>query len=208
MMSCPPDDVSITATDATVAGSSVAVTEAYEDAEDYFDDDNVRQSASPAAGTDDDDAPPPPPSTLTIDPSSVDAASYPSSSARHLPRVSQPCGLHIGHNHVVDVIDPDILLDRMGFLDLDAEATQETVQEVLKMSHSTDLTHLSTINERMSEDAVDDVGALRDLTFVAKGAEGGASSSSSSTSGKGGKHGEGVATPKMMSILVEGEGNS
>ena len=176
-MSAPTtDDVSIAATDATVAGSSVAATEVIEDAEDDFDDGDVQAAASPAIGPDDDDddAPPPPPSTLRIDPSSVDAASSMSSStALHRPRMSQSRGLHTGHNHDVDVIDPDILLDRMGFLDLNVEVTQGTVQEMLKMSHSTNPNHLSTLNERMSEEAIDDAGAFRDLTFVAKGAEGG-----------------------------------
>lgn len=197
MSSAPADDVSIAATDATVAGSSVAATEAIEDAEDDLDD----------VGPDDDDviddAPPPPPSTLRIDPpSSVDAASshVSPSYALHRPRVSQPRGLHVGHNHDhVDVIDPDILLDRRGFLDLDAEATQEAVREVLEMSHATNPNILSTLNERMSEDAIDDAGAFRDLAFVARGAEGG---EGGCASGGASDH---DPPPRKMSTLDEAE---
>ena len=183
-MPTPPDDVSITATDATVAGSSVAATEAYDD--DGDDDDvNVCPAASPPPGPDDGASlHPPPPATLTIaNPPPPTAAS---SSPPHL--LDQARGLHTGHSHhhTPESIDPDILLDGMGLRDLDAGATQEGVQELLRMHHHNSH-HLPALNERMSEEGMNDEGAFRDLRYAAKAAaEGGASSPSWGGDGVGG----------------------
>jgi hypothetical protein len=163
-MSAAPDDVSISATDATVAGSSVAVTEAYEDDDDDDDDDvNVHPTASPPAGPDDGASPPHPPATLTIaNPPPPDA--LPSPLPTHLLDLDR--GLHTGHSHhhTPESIDPDILLDGMGLRDLDAGATQEGVQELLRMHHHDNSRHLPALNERMSEGAMRDEGAFRDLS--------------------------------------------
>lgn len=76
-----------------------------------------------------------------------------------------------------DVIDPDILLDKLGFRDLDPNATQEELQELLR-KHISSNSSLPTLNERMSEETMDDVHAFQDLQFVSK-----SSKASSSNSG-------------------------
>ena len=213
-MPAPPEDVSITATDATVAGSSVAATEAYDDECDD-DDVNVCPAAFPPAGPDDDGASPhpSPPATLTIannppPPSSAASSSPPG----HL--LDQARGLHIGHSHhhTPESIDPDILLDGMGLRDLDACATQEGVQELLRMHHHHNSHHLPALNERMSEEAMNDEGAFRDLRYAAKAtaaAEGGESSPSGGGDGGGG--GGGVCSgdnPPKTSHSMRGSVNS
>lgn len=76
-------------------------------------------------------------------------------------------------------VDPDILLDKFGFHDLDPNATQEEFQELLKkhmnMSGSSGL---PTLNERMSEETMDDVHAFQELVYKKK--EKGSSPSNSS----------------------------
>jgi len=60
-----------------------------------------------------------------------------------------------------DSFDPDILLDKLGFLDLDANATKEDLRELLKKHLSS--SKLATLNERMREETMDDVHAFQDL---------------------------------------------
>ncbi|KAL7525094.1 hypothetical protein ACHAWF_001208 [Thalassiosira exigua] len=61
-----------------------------------------------------------------------------------------------------EIHDPDILLDKLGFRDLDLDATQEELQEMLK-KHISSHGSLPTLNERMSEETLDDVHAFQDL---------------------------------------------
>ena len=76
-------------------------------------------------------------------------------------------------------VDPDILLDKFGFQDLDPKLTQEDFQELLK-KHMSGSNSLPTLNERMSEETMEDVHAFQDLVFVKKnkGSSGTASPSS------------------------------
>lgn len=66
-----------------------------------------------------------------------------------------------------DFVDPDILLDKLGFHDLDANVTKEELQELLR-KHISSNNGLPTLNERMSEETMDDVHAFQDLQFVSK----------------------------------------
>jgi len=63
-------------------------------------------------------------------------------------------------------VDPDILLDKLGMKDLDPDVTQAELQELLKRHISS--SGLPTLNERMSEETLDDVHAFQDLKFVKK----------------------------------------
>mmetsp|Transcript_3960 Transcript_3960/g.6241 ORF Transcript_3960/g.6241 Transcript_3960/m.6241 type:complete len:389 (-) Transcript_3960:348-1514(-) len=63
-------------------------------------------------------------------------------------------------------VDPDILLDKLGMKDLDPNVTQAELQELLKRHISS--SGLPTLNERMSEETLDDVHAFQDLKFVKK----------------------------------------
>lgn len=63
-------------------------------------------------------------------------------------------------------VDPDILLDKLGMKDLDPDVTQAELQELLKRHISSG--GLPTLNERMSEETLDDVHAFQDLKFVKK----------------------------------------
>mmetsp|Transcript_28504 Transcript_28504/g.52632 ORF Transcript_28504/g.52632 Transcript_28504/m.52632 type:complete len:409 (-) Transcript_28504:291-1517(-) len=65
-----------------------------------------------------------------------------------------------------DGFDPDILLDKLGFRDLDPDVTQEELQELLRKHISSNNSGLATLNERMSEETMDDVHAFQDLQFV------------------------------------------
>jgi len=80
------------------------------------------------------------------------------------------------------VIDPDLLLDKLGLRDLDANASHDEIQEMLK-KHISSNNGLPTLNERLSEETLDDVHAFQDLVASKKG---GSSSSSSSSSGNDG----------------------
>ncbi len=60
------------------------------------------------------------------------------------------------------VIDPDLLLDKLGLRDLDANASHEEMQEMLK-KHISSNNGLTTLNERLSEETLDDVHAFQDL---------------------------------------------
>ena len=75
-----------------------------------------------------------------------------------------------GDQHVVD---PDILLDKLGFRDLDPNASQAELREMLGR-HLSSNSCLPTLNERMSEDTMEDVRAFQDLVFVKKSSEGSA----------------------------------
>ena len=65
------------------------------------------------------------------------------------------------------VIDPDLLLDKLGLRDLDANASQEEIQEMLK-KHISSNNGLPTLNERLSEETLDDTHAFQDLVITKK----------------------------------------
>jgi len=66
------------------------------------------------------------------------------------------------------VIDPDLLLDKLGLRDLDANASHEEMQELLK-KHISSNNGLPTLNERLSEETLDDVHAFQDLVASKSG---------------------------------------
>jgi hypothetical protein len=70
-----------------------------------------------------------------------------------------------------DELDPDIFLDRCGLYDLDPKLTQEEFQDLLK-KHLSGGNSLPTLNERMSEETMEDVHAFQDLVFVRKKSSG------------------------------------
>ncbi len=69
---------------------------------------------------------------------------------------------HHYHSHSDNsiLIDRDILLDKLGFRDLDPDITHGEIQDMLRKHNS-----LPTLNERMSEETMDDVHAFQNLTF-------------------------------------------
>ncbi|KAK1749087.1 hypothetical protein QTG54_001026 [Skeletonema marinoi] len=69
-----------------------------------------------------------------------------------------------GEHHV---IDPDLLLDKLGLRDLDANASHDEIQEMLK-KHISSNNGLPTLNERLSEATLDDVHAFQDLVSAKK----------------------------------------
>ena len=79
-------------------------------------------------------------------------------------------------DHNTDVIDPDLLLDKLGFKDLDPNITQEEMQEMLR-KHISSNSGLPTLNERMSEATMDDTQAFHDLSYHKKASTGASSSS-------------------------------
>jgi len=70
-------------------------------------------------------------------------------------------------DHNTDIIDPDLLLDKLGFKDLDPNITQEEMQEMLR-KHISSNSGLPTLNERMSEATMDDTQAFHDLSYHKK----------------------------------------
>ena len=87
------------------------------------------------------------------------------------------------HHHHHSEVDPDILLDKLGFRDLDPNATQEELQELLR-KHISSQGGLPTLNERMSEATMDDTQAFHDLSYVV-GKKASANASSSIDEGDG-----------------------
>jgi hypothetical protein len=79
-----------------------------------------------------------------------------------------------------DIIDQDILLDRQGFCELDMTAEQR------KMHNSRDCINLPPVNERMTEDTMEDVHAFSDVRSS------NASSRANSIVGSMGTGGEGM----------------
>jgi len=73
-------------------------------------------------------------------------------------------GVGGGEHHV---IDPDLLLDKLGLRDLDANASHDEIQEMLK-KHISSNNGLPTLNERLSEETLDDVHAFQDLVSAKK----------------------------------------
>ncbi len=65
------------------------------------------------------------------------------------------------------VIDPDLLLDKLGLRDLDPNASHDEIQELLK-KHISSNNGLPTLNERLSEETLDDVHAFQDLVASKK----------------------------------------
>lgn len=65
-----------------------------------------------------------------------------------------------------DHLDPDILLDRLGFEDLDAVATELDLRLHLQKHRSS--SSLPMVNERVSEASLDDSEGFRDLVYVGK----------------------------------------
>lgn len=223
------EDISITATEATVAGSSVAITEAEEDAASFTQsaggDDNVNKermiltkessvkgiSIANDDSTEGDDeeegdeeyAAPMhlhalrTPARLKGVRSRSSSRSRPGSRTGSRRNSSSPSrkvagvgeliiggisvspsqsaessldgiGDHQSHRSSFsgDSFDPDILLDKLGFRDLDPDVTQEELQELLRKHISSNNSGLATLNERMSEETMDDVHAFQDLQFV------------------------------------------
>jgi len=74
------------------------------------------------------------------------------------------------HSHT-GYFNPDILLDKLGFRDLDPNVSQAEMQEML-MKHLSSNSSLPTLNERMSEETMEDVHAFQDLVFVKKSSDG------------------------------------
>jgi len=70
------------------------------------------------------------------------------------------------HGESKDIIDPDILLDKLGFRDLDPNVTQEELQELLRKHIASNNAGLPTLNERMSEDTLEDTHAFGDLSYT------------------------------------------
>lgn len=102
------------------------------------------------------------------------------------PRSSRPGSSSSGssrhHHHTRKPSNPDVLLDSLGLHDLDAERTERDVQELLRkhsslaaaaassgggMPTTATTSLLPTLNERMSDDSVND-GLVKDLQFIAK----------------------------------------
>lgn len=71
------------------------------------------------------------------------------------------------------VFDPDLLLDKLGLRDLDANASHDEIQELLK-KHISSNNGLPTLNERLSEETLDDVHAFQDLVASSKKGSSGA----------------------------------
>lgn len=124
------------------------------------------------------------PARLKGDPKAAHARSRSSSRSRPgsrknspQPRASNLVGTTISPSHSVgssldgsgveNVLDPDLLLDKLGLRDLDANATHDEIQELLK-KHISSNNGLPTLNERLSEDTLDDVHAFQDLVISKK----------------------------------------
>lgn len=124
------------------------------------------------------------PAKLKGDPKAAHARSRSSSRSRPSsrknspqPRASNLVGTTISPSHSVgssldgsgvgDVLDPDLLLDKLGLRDLDPNATHDEIQELLK-KHISSNNGLPTLNERLSEDTLDDVHAFQDLVVSKK----------------------------------------
>lgn len=124
------------------------------------------------------------PAKLKGDPKAAHARSRSSSRSRPSsrknspqPRPSNLVGTTISPSHSVgssldgsgvgDVLDPDLLLDKLGLRDLDPNATHDEIQELLK-KHISSNNGLPTLNERLSEDTLDDVHAFQDLVVSKK----------------------------------------
>lgn len=185
-------DVSIAPTDASVAGSSVAATEADEDA--LYADPNATinevllTNVTVQEGDDEDVAPMHlhvlrTPAKLKGTGATPGGRSRSSSRSRPGSRrnSNSPCRVNspggslkptLGDaaslaSSMEEDVDPDILLDRFGFQDLDPKLTQEDFQDLLK-KHLSGQNSLPTLNERMSEETLEDVHAFHDLVFVKK----------------------------------------
>ncbi|KAL3761122.1 hypothetical protein ACHAWU_002372 [Discostella pseudostelligera] len=111
------------------------------------------------------------------------------------------------------LIDRDILLDKLGFRDLDPETTQGEMQELLR-KHSisgNNGSSLPTLNERMSEEALEDVHAFTNLTFCKRPSSGSSGSNTveevsemSSSSMAAVVPGEEYLSPERTVLLREG----
>jgi len=131
--------------------------------------------------------------------------------------------LHAHHSHhgsssssggeLPILIDRDILLDKLGFRDLDPETTQGEMQELLR-KHSisgNNGSSLPTLNERMSEEALEDVHAFTNLTFCKRPSSGSSGSNTveevsemSSSSMAAVVPGEEYLSPERTVLLREG----
>jgi hypothetical protein len=207
-------DASIAPTDASVAGSSVAATEADEDA--LYADPNATinevllTNVDIQEGDEEDVAPMHlhvlrAPAKLKGTAASAGRRSRSSSRSRPGSRrnsnspsrglASSPSGGSLKPSlgdaasyasSVDEDVDPDILLDRFGFQDLDPKLTQEDFQELLKKHLGAN--SLPTLNERMSEETMEDVHAFQDLVFVKKN-----------------KGSSGTGSPSSGSICIDSE---
>ena len=126
------------------------------------------------------------------------------------PRLSRPGSSSGGkqHHRAHKPSDPDVLLDSLGLHDLDAEATERGVRELLRKHSSgvaasnggggiTAPSLLPTLNERMSDDTVND-GFTKDLQFVAK------TNKTSDDTGEGGG-GTSPATKDLITLEEEAD---
>lgn len=192
-----PEEVSVAPTDASIAGSSVAVTEAEEDAlcdsggKGLFNTDSLDVGAkgTPVAEEVDDQnlapmhfhalrSPAKLKGTALIGRRSRSSSrsrpgSRKNSSSPNRGTVSPGGSLKATGGDAGSVassidedLDPDILLDRGGFQELDPKLTEENVQRMLK-KHLSDRS-MPTLNERMCDETMDDSHAFQDLKFVKK----------------------------------------
>jgi len=79
------------------------------------------------------------------------------------PSISVSSSLDRGDHEAT--IDLDILLDKLGFRDLDPDVTQEKLQEMLRKHISANGNSLPTLNERLTEDTMEDSHAFQDLVI-------------------------------------------
>ncbi|KAL7438837.1 hypothetical protein ACHAXH_009186 [Discostella pseudostelligera] len=126
--------------------------------------------------------------------------------------------LHSHHSHhgrsgsgeLTILIDRDILLDKLGFRDLDPETTQGEMQELLRKHciSGNNGGSLPTLNERMSEEALEDVHAFTNLTFCKRPSSGSSGSNtveeSSEMSSMAAVAGEENLSPERTVLLREG----
>eukprot|EP00579_Thalassiosira_antarctica_P011285 CAMPEP_0201911600 /NCGR_PEP_ID=MMETSP0903-20130614/2482_1 /ASSEMBLY_ACC=CAM_ASM_000552 /TAXON_ID=420261 /ORGANISM="Thalassiosira antarctica, Strain CCMP982" /LENGTH=330 /DNA_ID=CAMNT_0048446335 /DNA_START=260 /DNA_END=1248 /DNA_ORIENTATION=+ len=79
--------------------------------------------------------------------------------------------LHSGHSSLDGMFDPDLLLDRLGFIDLDPPLPHEIRCGPLAApgtidGKSNNSGGLTPVNERLSEETLDDCHAFNDLLYI------------------------------------------
>lgn len=84
------------------------------------------------------------------------------------PSISVSSSLDGMGDHHEKTFDPDILLDKLGMRDLDPNVTHDELQEMLRKHISSNGNSLPTLNERMTEDTMEDSHAFQDLVFTKK----------------------------------------
>ena len=92
-----------------------------------------------------------------------------------------------------DIVDPDILYDKMGFVELDTNSTKKQQQ-----SGHNSYTFLTPVSERLSEDTLEDVHAFSDLSANTN-------TRPSSSVGTGGSTVGGEVSSHVLEPLYEGD---